>query len=145
VAEAALTLLTATQAGVTLLHDVGYVASGTASSYESMVLLDELVAWVKAYAAGVTIDDEALAVAEIGEVGPGGSHLARRYSRRHLRDFFRPSLLSRQSHDAWQGAGGHSLLERVAGRTAELRASEQRYRPPGDALGELDRLVDEAR
>ena len=144
VAEAALTLLTATHAGVTLLHDLGYVASGTASSYESMVLLDELVGWVKAYVAGVTIDDEALAVAEIADVGPGGNHLARRHSRRQLRDFFRPSLLSRQPYDAWLGAGGRSLLDRVAERTAELRASVRDYRPPDGALRELDRLAERA-
>ena len=50
--EAGMTLLTAAVSGVTLLHDLGYVASGTASSYESVVIMDELVRWVKAYLAG---------------------------------------------------------------------------------------------
>ena len=44
---------------------------------------DELVAWVKAYLGGVTIDTEALAVEEIAAVGPGDAsgaqvHLAAR-------------------------------------------------------------------
>ena len=144
-AEAALTLLTAAQAGLTLVHDLGYAGSGTASSYESMVLLDELVAWVRAYLAGLTIDDESLAVSEIGEVGPGGTHLARRYSRRRLREFFRSGLLGQESHESWRAGGGRSLLERVAERTRELRAGERAHRPPDDALRELDRLVEQAR
>ena len=111
--EAGTTLLTAAASGVTLLHDIGYVASGTASSYESMVIADEFVGWVKAYLGGVTIDEEALAAAEIAAAGPGGTHLGRKYSRRHIRDFFRPRLISHGSFEAWQTAGAASLLERA--------------------------------
>ena len=138
--ETGMTLLTAAQSGVTLLHDIGYVASGTASSYETMVVADELVGWVKAYLGGVTVDDESLAVAEIAAAGPGGTHLGRKYSRQHLRDFFRPRLIAQDSFESWQTAGAPSLLERAAERTRELRASERAYRPSDDALRELDRL-----
>ena len=140
-AEAALTLLAAAHAGVTLLHDVGYVASGTASSHESMVLLDELVAWVKTHLAGVTIDTDALALDEIDAVGPGGTHLGRRFSRRRVHEFFTPRLLAQASHDAWQAAGSSSLLDRVAARAAELRAGERAYRLDPAAEQALDQLV----
>jgi trimethylamine--corrinoid protein Co-methyltransferase len=139
--EAGMTLVTAAQSGVTLLHDIGYVASGTASSYESMVVADELVGWVKAYLDGVTIDEESLAVTEIAAAGPGGTHLGRRYSREHLRDFFRPRLISQDTHESWQTAGAASLLERAAERTRELRAAERSYQPSDDARRELDAIV----
>ena len=140
-----MTLLTAASSGVTLLHDVGYVASGTASSYESMVVMDELVAWVRAHLGGVTVDEESLAVAEIAAVGPGGTHLGRKYSRQHLRDFFRPRLIGQDSYEAWQTAGAPSLRDRAAERTRELRESERTYRPSDDALRDLERLVAPAR
>jgi trimethylamine---corrinoid protein Co-methyltransferase len=143
--EAGMTLLTAAMSGVTLLHDIGYVASGTASSYESMVVMDEVVAYVKAYLAGVTIEVESLAVAEIEEVGPGSTHLARGFTRRHYRDFFKPRLITQDSHDAWQAAGAASMLERAAERTQELRAAERSYRPAEDTLRRLDELMKEAR
>ena len=142
--EMGMTLLTAAQSGVTLLHDIGYVASGTGSSYEAMVVADELVGWVKAYVAGVTIDEETLAAAEIAAAGPGGTHLGRNYSRRHLRDFFRPRLTSQDSFESWQAAGAASLLERAQARTRELLDGERAYRPSDDALRELARLVDRA-
>ncbi len=137
--EAALTLLTAALSGVTLLHDVGYVASGTSSSYESIVLMDELIAYVKAYLGGVTIDESC--ITEIEVVGPGGTHLGRKYSRRRLREFFRPQLVAQESHDAWEAQGEPSLLQRVAYRTRELRKTERAYRPPQEALQHLEQLA----
>jgi len=143
--EAGMTLLTAAQAGVTLLHDIGYIASGTASSYESVVVMDELVGWVKAYLDGVTIDTEALAVDEIAAVGPGGTHLARKYTRQHVRDYVMPQLISQDQYDAWAAAGGSTLLERTAQKTKELRESDRAYRLEADALRQLDELVEKAR
>ena len=143
--EAGMTLLTAAQAGVTLLHDIGYVSSGTASSYETMVVLDEIVAWVKAYLDGVTIDTEALALEEIDAVGPGGSHLSRKYSRQHLRDYVSPHLVAQDQYDAWQARGGDTLLERTAQKTRELREAPRAYQPSDDAAAALDALVERAR
>ena len=143
--EAGMTLLTAAQAGVTLLHDIGYIASGTGSSYESVVVMDELVGWVKAYLDGVTIDAEALAVDEIAAAGPGGTHLARKYTRRHVRDYVMPQLISQDQYDAWASAGGSTLLDRTAQKTRELRESERAYRLEPDALQQLDALVEKAR
>ncbi len=131
--EAGMTLLTAASSGVTLLHDLGYVASGTASSYESIVVADELAGWVKAYLAGVTIDEDALAAAEITAAGPGGTHLGRKYSRQHLRDFFRPRLISQDSLESWQ-AGGLRLSARPRGG-AHTRAARGRARLSPDGPG----------
>lgn len=143
--EAGMTMLTAALAGVTLLHDIGYVASGTASSYESVVAMSDVVAWVKAYLEGVTVDETALAAAEIAEVGPGGTHLSRKYTRAHYRDYLTPELISQDQYDAWAAAGSTSLLDRAAVKTAELRGSERAYAPAPDALSELDAMVEAAR
>ena len=143
--EAGMTLLTAAQAGVTLLHDIGYVSSGTASSYESIVAMDEMVGWVKAYLDGVTVDTEALAVEEIDAVGPGGSHLSRKYTRQHIRDYVKPRLVSQDQYDSWHAAGGATLLERAAQKTKELREGERAYALEPGALAQLDALVEKAR
>ena len=126
--ESGISLMAAAMSGVTLLHDIGYVASGTASSYEAMVAMDEIVRYIKVYLGGVTIDAESLAVEEIGAVGPGGTHLARKYSRQRLRDQFRPELISRESHDAWAAAG--SATSPRAHRQQDARAARRRARLP---------------
>ena len=105
--ESGMTLLTAALSGVTLLHDLGYVASGHGSTYESVVIMDELVRWVKAYLEGVTVDEVTLAAAEIAEVGPGGTHLSRKYTRRHVRDYLQPDLVSQDQYDGWAATRQH--------------------------------------
>jgi trimethylamine--corrinoid protein Co-methyltransferase len=143
--EAGMTLLTAALSGVTLVHDIGYLASGTASSFESVTALNELVGHVKAYVGGVTIDEESLAVEEIAAVGPGGSSLARKYTRAHMRDFHSPRLIVQDTYDAWVTAGAASLLTRAADLTRALREKERAYRLDADVLQELDALVESAR
>ena len=139
--EAGTTLLANALAGVTLLHDLGYLASGTASSYEAVVLMDEMVSWVKAYLGGVSLDQVDEAVEEIDAVGPAGTHLNRKFTRRHYRDWLTPNLLSQQPYDAWVAAGGTTLLDRVAGKARELRSAERGFVLGGEAATELDCLL----
>jgi trimethylamine--corrinoid protein Co-methyltransferase len=142
--EFALTVLGALQRS-TLIHDVGYLEVGLQSSYESLVFGDECVAWARALMRDVRVDDEALALDEIMEVGPGGHHLARRYTRRHTRDFWLPALFDRVMHDRWRAGGGLSLRRRVEARVAELRAEPPAWTLPEVVRARLDDLLDEAR
>ena len=89
----------------TLLHDVGYLESGLQSSYESIVLGDELVGYARQFMREVPVDDYSLALDEIKAAGPGGNHLATRYTRRHHREFWSASLLDHGVHDRWEAEG----------------------------------------
>ena len=140
--EAGMTLLTAASAGVTLLHDIGYAASGTGSAYEAVVAMNEVVAWVKAYLEGIALDSLGTALDEIDAVGPGGSYLSRKHTRTHLRDYVVPDLISQDQYETWKSSGATSLLDRTAEKTAGLRASDRGYRLPEDAAAALERLLD---
>lgn len=126
-AEAAITTVLGALSRATLLHDVGYLESGLQSSYETIVLGDELVGYARALLAEVAVDAEALALDEIAAVGPGGSHLGRPYTRDHHRDFWRPDLFDRSAYERWQSSGATTLKERVFRRTEELRAAPRSY------------------
>ena len=126
-AEAGITAVLGALSRATLLHDVGYLESGMQSSYETIVLGDELVGYARALLVEVGVDDEALALNEIDAVGPGGSHLGRDYTRRHHRAFWRPSLLDRNAHARWQAAGATTLKERVHLQTAALREAPRAF------------------
>jgi trimethylamine--corrinoid protein Co-methyltransferase len=142
--EFAFTVLGALQRS-TLIHDVGYLEVGLQSSYESLVFGEECVAWARALMRDVRVDDEALALDEIMAVGPGGHHLARRYTRRHTRDFWLPALFDRAVHDRWRAGGGLSLRRRVEEKVAGLRAEPPAWELPESARAGLDALLDEAR
>ncbi|HUK76663.1 MAG TPA: trimethylamine methyltransferase family protein, partial [Thermoleophilia bacterium] len=107
----------------TLVHDVGYLESGLQSSCESIVFGNAAIGWAKAFMAEVPTDDEALAVGEITEVGPGGNFLARKYTRRHARDFWYDELFDHAVYDRWNAGGRTTMLDRVRARVAELRGA----------------------
>ena len=64
-AEAALTTMLGGLSRATLLHDVGYLEDGMQSSYESIVLGDELAGYARAFMREVPVDEYSLALDEI--------------------------------------------------------------------------------
>jgi trimethylamine--corrinoid protein Co-methyltransferase len=138
--ETAMTLALGALSRATLVHDLGFLESGLQSSYEAIVLTDELVDYMESYLAGVTVDDVTLALEEIEAVGPGGSHLGRRYTRQHVRDYRQASLLDQWSYDHWYKDGARELIDRLRGKVAELRAAE----PPFVLGDEADATIERA-
>jgi trimethylamine--corrinoid protein Co-methyltransferase len=140
-AETAMTAVMGALSRGTLLHDLGYLESGMQTSYESIVLGDELAGFGKALLREFAVDDEALAVDEIIAVGPGGNHLARPYTRRHYREFWMPALLDKAPHDRWRSNGATSLKQRVQERVAELRTAPRPFSLDADAEHALEQLL----
>lgn len=138
--EFAFTVLGALQRS-TLIHDVGYLQVGLQFSYESLVFGDECVAWARSYLQEMRVDAAALAVNEIIAVGPGGHHLARKYTRHHNRDFWIPTLFDRIVHDRWAAEGSRTLKDRVRAKVAALRAEEPPYRADAATRQELAQLL----
>ncbi len=133
-AESAMGTILGELCRATLLHDVGYLESGLQSSYEALVLGDELAGYARAFGAELPVDDEALALGEIMLAGPGGNHLSRPMTRANYRRFHQSGLLDQSAHDRWQAAGATTLRERVAARTQELLTG-----PPTFTLDETNR------
>jgi trimethylamine--corrinoid protein Co-methyltransferase len=127
--------------GSTLLHDVGYLESGLQSSYEGLVLGDELAGYARALVAAVSLGDDDLAVDEILQAGPGGNHLGRPMTRRRYRDFWQPRLLDQAPHEAWRSAGSPTLFDRVKERTAGLLAEPRTFRLDAATRERLAELV----
>jgi trimethylamine--corrinoid protein Co-methyltransferase len=123
---------------------VGYLEAGLQSSAETIVLGDELVGWARAFLREVAVDDEALAVREIVAAGPGGSHLARPYTRRHVRDTWQTTLLDETVYDRWAAAGSRTLGQRVREKTAALLAAPRPFTLDDATRRRLDGLVERA-
>lgn len=140
-AEAAFTTMLGALSNCTLLHNVGYLELGLQSSYETIVLGDELVGFARYVMQDWQVDEESLALDEIVAVGPGGNHLNRAYTRKHHRDFWRPGLLDRAGFDHWTNAGATTLGQRVKAQTDKLRNEPRRYSPTESAERTLSELL----
>ena len=123
-AETALTAIVGGLSRGTLLHDVGYLESGLQTSFEAIVLGDELVGFVKSLLGEVSTDEQALAVDEIIAVGPGGNHLGRAYTRRHYRQFL--ELVAARHHGPRPLGGGRPPQPARAGQDEDGRAAQSR-------------------
>ena len=140
-AESALTMMLGALSRATLLHDIGYLEDGMQSSYESIVLGDELVGYARAFLREVSLDDHALALEEIAAAGPGGHHLGTRYTRSHYREFWTSDIFDNTGYDRWKSAGGLTLGDRVRAQVVRLRGEERSFALSAEQVGRLDALV----
>lgn len=132
--ESALGLGYAVEQGVDfVLHGCGGLGSLNALSPEKLVIDDEIVGMFRSRPRELTVDEENLALTTIATVGPGGSYLAQKHTRRHARDHHGPTVFNRRPYDAWSADGAHDLARTARTRAEELLAA---YRPP-----EMDTLV----
>ena len=143
-AEAALTLMTDALSGGHMIHDIGYLDSAYTGSLSQLVLCNDIVGWVKQLMTPVEIDDEALALDVIDEVGPGGVFLKHKHTRRHARDRFQPKVFERESYEDWLAHGGLDATARAAARVDEILASHVPETLPEDVRRALHDVVEEA-
>lgn len=125
-AEAMLSVVMARLTGANLIHDVGYMESGLSTSFEMIVLTDELIGMTDALMGGIEVTDETLMADELHEVGPGGHFLNTEATMERFREFWYPDLLSREIRETWEERGGHSLGERL---TEKVQRITQEHRP----------------
>jgi trimethylamine--corrinoid protein Co-methyltransferase len=119
-ADAVLSVLIALQSGTNLAHDVGYLEAGLSCSPEMMVFTCEAIGMLRLFDQGITVDSQSLALEVIQAVGPGGNFLTEEHTVEHFREYWQPSLFSRQRFDSWKRDGASSLGRRVREKTVEL-------------------------
>jgi trimethylamine---corrinoid protein Co-methyltransferase len=119
-ADAQFSVLVALLARTNLNHDVGYLESGLTASPEFVVLTNEIISQARHFAAGVRLDDDALALDVIRDVGPGGQFLSHDHTLGLWRELWVPQLFNRQRLDKWQMEGSRSVNDRLREVTVDL-------------------------
>jgi trimethylamine--corrinoid protein Co-methyltransferase len=122
-----------------VLHAAGILSSFNCYSPVKFVIDDELITALQVARRGFAVDDEALALDVIAEIGPGGSALGQPHTRRHARDAFRATIMNRAPFQAWAGQGSRDLGEVAAARVDEVL---QAYVPPDDLDAVTRRQLD---
>jgi trimethylamine--corrinoid protein Co-methyltransferase len=143
-AEAMLSIVMAKLSGANLIHDVGYMESGLTGSYEMIVLCDELIALSDHLMKGIEITEETLMLDELHQIGPGGHFLNTETTHQRFRDFWYPSLLSRDIRDSWVVEGGLSLGTRLKEKVKSLISDHQPEPLPKASKKELEDILKRA-
>ena len=118
--DAAFSVLVALQSGTNLVHDVGYMEAGLANSPEMIVFTCEMIAMLRRFQKGFTVDRENLALDVIHSVGPAGNFLTEKHTMEHFREYWESALFTRERFDTWSTAGAKTMRERVKERTITL-------------------------
>ncbi len=139
--DAQFSAMVALLAKTNLNHDVGYLEAGLAVAPEMFVLTNEIISQTRRFVAGVRVDDEALAVEVVNDVGPGGEFMSHPHTLAHWREFWLPQVFDRQRLDPWQEKGAKDLNARLREATVALM-NEHKVAPlPATIEAEIDYIL----
>jgi trimethylamine--corrinoid protein Co-methyltransferase len=99
--------------GANLIHGIGCIESGMTTSFELIVMTDEIIGMLRRILRGVNTDPEHLATDVIQEVGPGGEFLTHRHTIDNFREMWDSELIDRTSYETWTEKGSKSLGQRI--------------------------------
>jgi len=144
-AEATLLLFFETLAGSDIIHDLGYLESGLTFSFSQLIICDEIVSWIKAFAKEIEVSDETLALDVIAQVGVDGQYLNTEHTTKYYRKIWYPSLFERATYETWLKNGGKTLVERAAEKIDLILAKHKPEPLPIKVREELKKIVFRAR
>jgi trimethylamine--corrinoid protein Co-methyltransferase len=145
--ESEMSIWGAVLGGASLLYQgAGWLEGGLTASFEKLVLDAELLQQIAEVLAPVQVDDEALGLDAIAEVGPGGHFFGSPHTLvRFESAFYRPMLSDWRNFETWQEDGARTATQRANRIWKQLLAESQP--PPLDPgrAEALDAFVDRRR
>ena len=123
--------------GANLVHDVGYIDSGTNASLEALVLNEEIIGMCRQFAKGINTDADHLNLELIEKIGPGGEYVTSDHTFDHWREWFLPKLQDRTDYDTWVEAGKPSFSDRLRQETDRILTEYTPDPIPEDMYKEL--------
>lgn len=123
--ESAITLMMAQMAGGNfILHSAGIIESYNTTSYEKLIVDNEIIGFIKRIAQGEKIDENSLAYEAIEETGPQGTFLVHEHTVENFREeFYRPTLSDRLPYEQWKANGAEPAEVRANKKWKEILAS----------------------
>ncbi|MBX3083002.1 MAG: trimethylamine methyltransferase family protein [Anaerolineae bacterium] len=126
-----------------VLHAAGWMDAGLIAGYEKFIIDVEVLQLLDAFMMNApTIDDDALGLDAIDEVGPGGHFFGTPHTMARYRDaFYRPMLSDWQNYGNWVESGSLTAADRAYQKAQDVLAAYEQ--PPLDPAikEELDAYV----
>ena len=139
--ECAFSLLAQRLAGLNLIHGLGYLAGGMICSAEMLVLGDEAAGMVERLIRGIDVNAGTLARDLIHKVGPGGNFLQEEHTLNNFRkELWIPSLMSRETCDAWRDRGAKDVSARAREKIVEILETHKVTPLPDRVVAALERI-----
>ncbi len=136
--ESVMSMLSAVHCGANfILHSAGFLDGLLAMSYEKFMMDADFCGALHSYLAGVTVDDNSLAIDAFMEVGPGSHFLGCAHTMaNYTTAFFDSTISDDRPWETWSEDGASDSAKRANGRWKSALAEYQA--PP------MDEAVDES-
>jgi trimethylamine--corrinoid protein Co-methyltransferase len=142
--ESEMSIWGSVMSGASLLYQgAGWLEGGLTASFEKLILDAELLQQMAEVLVPFSVDDDALGLDAIAEVGPGGHFFGAAHTlQRFETAFYQPMLSDWRNFEAWQEDGARSATER-ANRIWKQLLAEYQAPPLDPGVGEaLDAFVE---
>ncbi len=117
-------------------HGAGWLEGGLVASFEKLIIDAEMLQMMAEYFRPIEMDEDALGLEAIAEVGPGGHFFGAAHTlARYKTAFYEPIVSDWRNFEAWKQAGGLSATQRANGIWKQLLAA---YEKPA-----MDPAIDE--
>jgi len=119
-------------AGANFIHDAaGLLDTGLTVAFEQYVIDNDILGMVKKTLAGIAVDEERLAFADIKEIGPEGNFLTAATTMKFLRtELYDQETFEADRWEEWQKKGARNAAQRARERAKEiLQESKKKYLP----------------
>ena len=119
--EYAMSIYNATLNGCNIIHDCGYLESGSTSSFGSVLFSDEIIGMVKFMLRPLNFNDQNVALDLIDKVGPGNNFLLEDHTYENFKqNLYMPRFLDRKRFEEWETEGSQELRQSLNRRAQEI-------------------------
>jgi len=143
--EVGVSTLISALAGARVFRCGGLLSSAEVYSAEMLVIVNEIVEYIKNILKKEEFSEERLMVDEIAEVGPGKSFIGRKSTFENFRkEYWEPELFTHSNLGQWKEMGSKSIRQH-ANEIAKKKIREHTYRIDEDIKKELDKIYEQAK
>jgi trimethylamine--corrinoid protein Co-methyltransferase len=140
--EYGLSIYEATLNGCSIIHDVGYLESGLTSSFESVLLADEIIGMVKYILKPLDFNPDSVALDVMDRVGPGGNFLMDNHTLANFKKrFWFPRFLDRRMFETWESGGSKELRAVLNEKAKEIFEKEKQEVLTAEAADRVKEIV----
>ena len=138
--EATFSTLINRQAGLSLIHDPGFLENAMIGSLEMLLITNEVMGMTERFLGGIEVSDETLAEDVIASVGPGGNYLEHDHTLRHFREFWQPTLMDRRNYHMWKADGSKTMEQRIREKITDILANHRCKPLPDDVRNTITEI-----
>lgn len=146
-AEAAINGLLPLLAGANVISGFGSFASGYLSSFEDLIIDNEIFAMHQRVAQGLAVDTDHLAVDVIADAINGQDYYLQPHTHKHLRsgELFQPQVGFYGSAKEWEEKGAKDMAQKAREEAREILAHHEDTPLPAEVEREFERILESAK